>query len=492
MGVSFRSIFIIVGWLGLVGCASINRSTSESDLLDKKVPLIAVSSTQISPDLLREELDFLKRKLVAIHPEPFARIHKSDFENLFNQVKASLTYPMSKAEFYFRIAPLLASLRDVHSFINLPEYNHQQNDGLFPLAVLVEQDSVYVAADLSDQPVVPVGAKLVSINQAPISYLLKSMRSVTAKETKAGQSRRIQLSFAWLLASMGQVNKEFELQYFWQGKVFSQRLKGLPFPKKKKNVSDKQSYYGFSQLTVSTSLLWLNDFNEVPEVFEAFLEDKFNTMATGRVDNLIIDMRYNQGGLSENLKNLLSRLTDKPVYWAQQGIIKISEELKDNHISRTRKRRADKYKWGLQWLPLEWTDQLQHSIWWGDLGDTITLNLEPVEPYGGYKPKKVWVLTNGFCYSACSSFVASINYYKLAKTVGEKTGSFAQYQFAYPIEIKLPHTELIATLPAMRFDFLSAGENELIKPQEEISRTVEEISGRVDPVLNSALREAER
>ena len=190
-------------------------------------------------------------------------------------------------------------------------------------------------------------------------------------------------------------------------------------------------------LTPNTALLWLNDFNENPETFSSFLEEKFEQMASYQIENLIIDVRYNQGGLSENLKNLLARLTDEPVYWASQGLIKISDKLKNNHLTKTKARRESKYKWGLQWLPLEWTDKLQHSIYWADPGETITLDLDSITPNGSYRPERVWVLTNGFCYSACSLFVASVNHYQLAKTMGEQTGSLARYQFAYPVKIKL-------------------------------------------------------
>lgn len=455
----------------------------------------AVAITQISPELLREELDIFKQQLLEIHPQPFARTSRAEFEKAFKQVKDSLMYPLSRAEFFLRLAPLVASLRDVHSYLNLPKDQFGdlsiRNEKLFPLAVIVHQQKFYVAADLSDEPQIPIGAEITQINNAPSDYLLNVMRSLTARETNSGQFRRIQLDFTWLLAAMGYARQSYEVEYSWQGKSYLAQLDGLEIANTSKDSKPAISYYGYSRLTPNTALLWLNDFNENPEVFSAYLEKQFTQMADYQIDNLIIDVRYNQGGLSENLKNLLAHLTDEPVYWASQGVIKISDELKNNHINKTKARRESKYKWGLQWLPLEWTDKLQHSIYWADLGETITLTLESITPIDSYRPKRVWVLTNGFCYSACSLFVASVNHYQLAKTMGEQTGSLARYQFAYPVKVQLPHSGMSINLPTMRLDFPFGDAEQLIQPQETVLRSLQDIQERRDPVLNRALKQAE-
>ena len=490
---------LLIAWIlfALAGCASMgpeHTTLPVSEALSQEPRAVAI--TQISPRLLKEELDLFKRELLAIHPDPFARIDQAEFEHEFERIKASLNYPLSRAEFFLQLAPLLASLRDVHTYLSLPKDEFGdvslRGERLFPLAVIIHKERLLVASDLSQSPQIPTGAEIVEINNAPTDYLLKVMRSLTARETITGQDRRIQLDFSWLLSAMGYANQEYQVVYRWQGQNHRIDIAGLEVVKPLKSSANPISYYGFSKITPRTSLLWLNDFNEKPEVFSDFLDDKFGQMADYQVENLIIDVRYNQGGLSENLKNLLSRLTSEPVFWANKGVIKVSEKLKNNHFSKTKQRREDKYSWGLQWLPLEWTDKLQHSIWWADLGETITLSLDSIKPHEDYIPRRVWVLTNGFCYSACSLFVASVNHYQLAKTMGEKAGSLAGEQFVYPVQVKLPHSGLTLSLPTMLLEFSPGKDVSLIEPQVQIHRTIDDISQRMDPVLNKALSEAEQ
>ncbi|TQV87842.1 S41 family peptidase [Aliikangiella coralliicola] len=483
------------------GCASLLRdSTSKEDsgkviVTDLDDTPVLEASTQISPELLKEELDLIREHILTIHPQPFARWSKAEFETHIRQLKKQLNYPLSRGEFFLRVAPLLANMHDVHSYVNLPKDQfgdfRRRGEKLFPLAVILHQKKIFVASDLSAEPMVPNGAEIISINQAPVSYLLDKMRSLTVNETPTGQNRRIQMDFTWLLSAMGYARDTYRVQYLWQDQPFELELAGLKLPKSLSNGESPVSFYGYSKLTPNTSLFWLNDFNENPEVFEAYLDEKFTQMHEQGIKNLILDLRYNSGGLSENLKALLSRLTHKPIHWAERGVIKISESLKKNHLTKTRQRREDKYSWGLQWLPFEWTDSLQHSIWWSEPGEVINLELNAIEPNSSKNLSGVWVLTNGYCYSACSFFVASVNHHQLGKTLGEKPGSLAKFQFAYPVNIELPHSGLTLTLPTMRLDFTKTNLPDLIMPQEQIRRTQEDIASRRDPVLNRALRDAE-
>jgi len=497
-----RKVVILVLALVLSACASIQKSSQEERLddsgidADSSVKILTPSaSTMISPELLKEDFTFLKERLLEIHPEPFARYPNHLFEQEFQKVLAQLRRPMTRGEFYSHAMPLLAKLKDVHTYIHLPK-DHNGNyrrvdERLFPLAVILEQGKLYVAADLSSKPQIETGAILHSINDSPVTELIEKMRKLTTQETDTGQNRRVQMDFARLLAVIGKGENTYRIDYSINGLEKSAVVDGISTPEGPKEGSRPVSYYGYSKLTEKTSLLWLNDFNESPEVFVEYLDRKFSEMEGLKVENLIIDMRYNSGGLSENLKALLSKVTEEPILWAEKGQIRVSTYLQRHHRAATRHRREDKLSWGFKWLPVEWTNQLQRSIWWADPGELIDLQLEPVAPSKNKRLKRVWVLTNGFCYSACSFFVASVNHYELARTIGEVPGSLASFQFAYPIVLTLPHSQLKLNLPSMRLDFSESDEASLIEPHLTVIRTGEDIRNRRDVILNTAIQEAE-
>lgn len=497
--------------------------------------------TLFAAEILRVDIDQLVSLLEEIHPEPYALISKRDFLLKAQRIKQSIHYPLSKNEFYLRVAPLVAELGDVHTRLAFPKYLQNKTDKnkysqnknasilnlqnmLFPLAVLYENKGLYVAADLSLTPQIPTGAIIKEINNAPVDFLLQVMKRLTAKETAAGQRRRIQVDFPWLLTVMGYAKPDYNITYRWQGQNITVNIKGIEPPpgnieqleseksdnfKRDKNIEPDESplisqsksstsFYGFSKLTAQTALLWFNDFNEEPQVFETFLDNQFEQLAAQGLTNLIIDVRYNDGGLSQNIKNLLSHITAKPIYWAKSGEINISAPLKKLHQEKTRQRRINKYAWGLQWLPLEWIDSLQYEISWSDSGEIIKVDFEAVQSAGPIRPINVVVLTNGFCYSACSSFVASVNRYQLADTIGEITGSIARVQYGYPLTIPLAHSQLKFTLPTIKLlldpdiherSAIMQESNSFIAPDKVYVRTQQQIINRQDAVLNAALRQ---
>lgn len=521
----------------LSGCASIFPENAYKKSFD--INAFNSPDTLFAAEILRVDVDQLVALLEEIHPEPYALTSKQDFLLKAKTIKQSIRYPLSRSEFYLRIAPLVAELGDIHTRLGFPKYlqnktqknkysqnkkviNAEQKNKLFPLAVLYENDGLYVAADLSVTPQIPTGAIIKEINNAPVDFLLQVMERLTAKETAAGQRRRIQVDFPWLLAVMGYAKPDYDISYRWNQQNITVNIEGIDPPPENTQQTEIEksensglnenldenpltsqskssaSFYGFSKLTAQTALLWFNDFNEDPQVFESFLDKQFEQLATQGLTNLIIDVRYNDGGLSQNIKNLLSHITTDPIYWAKSGEIKISEPLKKLHHKKTRQRRKNKYSWGLQWLPLEWTDFLQYEISWSDSGEKVTVDFEAVQPAGSIKPVNVIVLTNGFCYSACSSFVASVNRYQLGDTIGEITGSIARVQYGYPLTTKLPHSQLEFTLPTIKLlvdpdindrRTIMQESDSLIAPDQSYSRTQHQIINRQDAILNAALRQ---
>lgn len=488
----------------------------------------------ISAELLKQDIEQLIHSVYQIHPEAFAVYTEQQFMQAAEQVKQSIYYPMTSNEFYLRIAPLIAKLRDIHSHIGIPKdhlslanrINNSTDRMLFPLAVLYESDGFYVAADLSNTPVVPTGAKVLAVNDVPIDFILNKMARLIPWETEAGLRRKIQIEFPWLMATLGYAGNSYRVKYLWNQRVVSKDVQAMaPITNTQSedvaeiqevvlgNLSAKQpdaaasellegqsanSFYGFSKIGEHTALLWFNDFYEKPKTFEAFLKKQFRLLIEDGVDNLIIDLRYNDGGRSQNIKNLLSYITEHPIHWSYKAEIKISEQLQHLHASKTEERRKNKFSWGLQWLPLEWTDWLQYEISWSGAGEVVKVEFDPVEPADYVFKGRVKVLSNGFCFSACAAFIATVNTHQLAETIGETAGSVARVQYVYPISTALENSNLVLTLPTVKVFHsetqtsrqLAIGvSRNLVRPKVEIHRSVKQIAARQDSTLNEALNQ---
>ena len=508
--IDLKSISTVGLLLLLSGCIS-TPPKQENQALEQNA-----HQSLIAVEILHLDIDHLVDLVSQIHPEPFALITQQSFISQANLLKQSIRYPLSRIEFYLKLAPLVASLGDIHSQLVFPHYlrNRLLRDKkykLFPLAVIYQKEQLYVAVDLSAHPQIPTGAVISHINQVPVKYLLRMMQRLNSKETDSGQRRKIQVDFPWLLAMLGYAKTDYSITYYWKNSEHHLTIEGLDLPQvvenneknaKQKNdfveLQDKlaNSYYGYTAINHSTALLWFNDFNETPSIFKSYIDKKFSQIKEQGITNLIIDVRYNDGGISQNIKYLLSYLSKKPLYWAKSAAINISQPLKKSHQQHTKARRKSKYRWGLQWLPLEWTDSLQYKILWGDLGEVVKVEFEATEPKNHDSFNHLMVLTNGYCYSACSSLVAIVNKYNIGTTIGETAGSFAKVQYAYPIKTQLPHSQLNLILPTTkllmgkennRYKMIKKQHDWLITPKIAVSRSPQQIINREDALIKKAL-----
>ncbi len=478
-----RSFYALVLIL-LTGCVI----TPESEnVLDKKLIF--------TPGQLREDLRFLNKSLTEIHPDPFSRLDITTYQSIYQQLQKSMIWPLRRQDFYRQMAPLISKFADTHTRLLFPQQEYQQSIqqyGAFPLVLLYSEEGMIVVADQQPKLVIPVGAKLLAINDIAIESILENFKNYIPAETDSGQRRMIQMEFPRLLWSLYDTRTGYEIDYLWQGKVYSKKVSAIKQPEPL--AQQVNSHYGSFSINKQTALIWLNDFNERYDVFEGFLQRQFKQMAEQKVKTLILDLRYNKGGVTDNLALLLHYLTNKKINWATRGSIKLSESFRKQHSQLLSQTKSEKYGNYLDWLPVEYLNLLQWEILLASDGEWLTSDIKPVFKNREYGFKeKLLVLSNGYCFSACASLVATLQRNNLATIIGESPGSQIHVQYGYPIEVALPNTGLKLVVPAMKFE-LADGEKEqqkIIIPDHQIERNKIDVILGQDTVLEYAVNLSE-
>lgn len=476
------AVLVILLGLFLTGCATTPSENRRYDVV-------------YSPNQLKDDLAFIDDKLRSIHPNLFSRQTEARYNSSYDKTYKAINTPSNRREYFTNISPLLASFQDTHIQLQLPveEFTRFSTEqGLFPLKVLITQGKLIVIADEQDLPTIPVGAEITKINGVSTDQLLPLLGQLVPSETETGRVRLIQVHLPKLLWASFPDQNQYEVTYQWRDREFVELL--MPDLNMEDAVEPPRSMplrssYGTRTIDAKTSLLWLNDFNESYSDFSDFLQNYFTELRTENKTNLILDLRYNQGGLTDNLKLLLSYLSPRPINWAERARLRVSSEFKDQHSDLVSSTKSDKYTAYLGWLPMEYLNLWQWELLLSSEGDLLETDINPlVENQDMYFKGNIVVLSNGYCFSACAALLSNLQSHDLAIILGESPGSYIGTQYGYPIQVRLPNTGLKLSLPAMEIILHEdVGSTKKLEPNVAIARTKMDVIKNQDIVLKKAL-----
>ncbi len=477
MAFLFPRLFIVAFLLSLFAC-----QTKRLDFNKIKV---------FTPAEIKQDTDFLFRTLTEVHISPWDNISKQQFLTRINHLSDDNFWLQNRLEIYRQLAPLVASIEETHTRLIYPA-ELSSADGFyrsnFPLYLISEIDGLYVAGDRTGQQQIPRGAKIESINGVSTKQILFRMGQFVAKETEAGQRRLMQMNFEQLLVRelgfQAPYRVKWQLGYLKSETVLS-NVNANRF--KSNSKLEDQSSWGVKIIDSDTRLLWVSDFESPAAEFLHFLNDFFIQLKQQKVKYLVIDLRYNWGGVSENVLNLLTFLQHQPIAWAKQVNFKNTEIFRENHHKRIKQVKKNKFGNTLDWLPVEYLTGWNWRLLLAGDGEEVKedIHTEVIPLSENRYLGQLAVLSNGHCFSACALFVDRIKKTARGLVVGEAAGSRVGIQYGYPIRVTLPNTGLQLQLPAA--EIRSTEESHKVLPDILVYRGSEDIANQRDPELAAAL-----
>jgi hypothetical protein len=135
----------------------------------------------ISPDKLKEDIDFFVRTLEEVHPDPYSLISKKAFYQKVKNLKESITEPQTRRQFFVSFAPLVKSIQDGHTDVLRPrgELEGYRNTGgrFFPLSVEIEGTQLFIVNNFSNSNTkITAGREIQAINGIPADSLVRKLR----------------------------------------------------------------------------------------------------------------------------------------------------------------------------------------------------------------------------------------------------------------------------------------------------------------------------
>ncbi len=434
-------------------------------------------------ELLQNDFGYLWRSLNEIHPNLYLFIEQEALLEKYEQTKTNLSDSMSWNAFFLTVSEFLASIRDGHTY---PLYNiDTTKTNYFPFDLAFQDDAVYIVQDYSTDDSDILGYQLLEINNLPIEQLMTQMFDVLYGETVSFKKRSIEsdnfksyyhvmypepLSFQMTLRSSEGEQKEM---------TFS-GLKISEIRKIRYEIFTDNYRLTFTNHD-SIAVMDINSFSD--KKLKSFYKDSFEEINRRGVSNLIIDLRDNLGGESDNIDDLLSYLMDEPFMSTPQMQIKVSDQFK-----KESKKRIPLF---FRWLPLQYLDKRGRMIWEAEVGEVVTIQGEKF-----YNPKdeekrfnsNVIVLLNGYSVSATSIFATIFQENKLGIVAGTESGTYEGGCYGEHFMIELPNTRINVLISMMffkhsEFDQVS---NHGVLPDIFIEQEIEDRINNIDTQLEAA------
>lgn len=281
------------------------------------------------------DFDDLCSKLESVHPDLYLYQSKKEYENNKMKIKASMTDSIKISDFYLKIAPFIANIKDGHSMMLPPItsdfVSYVKKDGkTMPLRIKAVEN-VFVV----DYPIVMnsgfnEGDTIFSINGVDSKDILKKAYDLWGSEIDNGiKESSVNLYLSLLFWHMYRWCDSYVFMVKHGGKIEKKYLEGVPQSlalkvKRERQSKNKPESFSckFSSDYTQATLIIRNVYNE--KALKEFCDSVFKEINYRKIPEIIIDMRNNTGGSSQCVERLISYFPHPEYVLYSKSQIKVS------------------------------------------------------------------------------------------------------------------------------------------------------------------------
>ncbi len=522
-----KKLLLFVICLNLIGCAS-----AEKKLKRAKTP--------VTTSRLLKDIDYVERTIQKMHPDLYWYIDKQTLHQKFDSLRNNITKPLTPNEFYLKISPVVAAVRQGHMRISPLEptivkkgkerKRYKKSKGPFSQLNFYWRDGeLYLLENKTNDATLIAGSKILSINQITPQNIYQKYRKTYASDgyNTSFLDKRfsmlvsnfyslelgIQDSIQLTLSCADSVYRKKVYRDFNEKKGKSPKIRqdsiflpskqlsktALKAQKEKRKTWEKKSnIFGYDKASQTFSkalsypvaqdstfaVLTVKNFTKgkSKEAYKAIFEELHNK----KVSHLALDLRGNLGGRISDMAELYSYLSNEETY----KLLNEAEITSSFHFPFY----AAKGHSVLHYTLLSPFYIIQTGVFWakshaGTDGKKYYKISESREQKrkDNFYDGKLFVLIDGATFSASSTISSNLKGTRRAIFVGEETGGAFNGTVAGRMPVlQLPHTKLKWILGTMSIKPTSqtSEEGRGIMPDVAIKPLVNDVINHNDPVLD--------
>ncbi|EJL75430.1 S41 family peptidase [Chryseobacterium populi] len=469
----------------------------------------------ISPDKLKNDVDYAYTKLKQIHPQLYQYISKRDLDYKMDSLKQTINKPLNPVQFYFKLQPVIAGIHEGHLSLQPPVNRPARDKNKFPgykgrlfgyFGYYIHGNHLYITEN--KDPVYPVqpGSEILKINNVPVSQYIERYKKMISSDgfnsTFLSYYLRDTFFFFYTLENGFSDHAQLEISYKHKKKIYTIE-RGKTNEKDLLQGNETHKKTASANCITNRDLKFLTPDNSVAYMgikrFSHYDSDKFYKEAFERIKEakssyLIIDIRNNYGGSLQEINNLYSYLVSEPFTLIKPSRIKSEfSPLKTNYF-----RKSSTWEYALKGItyPTFFFLKTLNTYKGKDGKSYYKIKADHItKPSKDAFHGKVYVLINGGSFSASSIFSSKLKFDRRAVLVGEESGGandgtvagFYSYQTLPNSKITLPIGILLVN-PNITLSHSRRG----VIPDIEIRETLKDIIHKNDVQLNWVKNQIEK
>ena len=455
----------------------------------------------ITPAQARVDLSFLKRKLDLLHPGVGYYTPQPRMEQLYDSLYNRLTAPMDYLAFFHHVSPFVSALKDGHTNLNHRKSYIGKHTHYVPFFIRPVESRYFISHNVSADTSLCRGTELLAINNRPIAELHQELmnadRSGSDGDNISGRQQWSLVQFADYYAAWYGSADSISITYRLTGDT-SVRYTRLPCPTLNKFRATMQARYSTevnqfaqqSNLSVRivdtlthTAVLRIASFMGLKKrdpfqwAFNRRLKQAFKQLRHENIQNLIVDMQSNGGGIVLNSARLLR-------YWMPRPF---------RIMERETMKRAARTELITRWNPVS---ALNFSLQYkadnsGGFSSRSTRRYYHPRHKDAFKGN-LYFLMNGASFSATTSVLAKTLDAGIGTFIGEASGSAYWGDFAGHFKtVTLPNSRMQVRIPLKKMTHAVTPDRAngfTVEPDFTITRSYDDLITNRDYVLDYTLR----
>jgi C-terminal processing protease CtpA/Prc len=485
---------------------------------------------------LKCDVDYMQRKLETLHPDLYHYISKSDLNYKFDSLRKSIITPMTSNEFYFKISPIISSIKQGHiqlfpltKKLNPTEDEIVRKNGTSPLSQFdfeLFENKLYIVKNYSKDSTIKSGTEVLLINAEKPEVLLNKYRNTFSSDgyNHTYIPKRLAKGFSRFFFYQNGITDSICLQLKYNDSIRVVNLKRQLTSKlsdtkkskeeliakkkiqqeenKKRNLLgydplkktySKQLY--FPQKDSSVAVLKISDFMKGND--KLFYKKSFKLLDSLQTKSLILDLRDNSGGRLNEVNNLYSYLADSSFHFLKRSEVTSKTSLWHNGFFDNKPQwfKLMKPLFIPSFIVLDIFTYLVTSKGKDNKYKFSLLESGLTKPKSNHFKGKIYVIINGGSFSASSLLSSNLKGSKRALFIGQETGGANNGCVAGIMPyFTLPKSKLQVKFGLLlcQTPYISEVDGRGVFPEIEITPTLENRKNGKDPEIEWILNNINR